>query len=269
MKQPYFLDVKAGDYHAAAAAGRYLSSHNLARFRACPYTYHLLMTGGMKPPDSTALAFGRAVHCFTLESPDVFREEFTVTDGPVNPRTGEPFGKSSQKYRDFLAEQTREVVSTKDFEVVERMAESVWSHPEAKRLLADGESECTIRVEDFCGTPVQARLDWFSPDYGIADLKTTGDDLMWFESDARRFGYAHQLALYRRALEIVSGVKYPAYIIAVEKNQPHRVCVYKYSDDVLDQAEAENEKAIAELLECRAKDEWKTRYQETRLISSL
>ena len=36
-------------------------------------------------------------------------------------------------------------------------------------------------------------MDWFDAHRGIADLKTC-DNLDWFEADARRYGYAHQLA---------------------------------------------------------------------------
>ena len=58
MKEPYFIDVPAKQYHADAASGRYLSSHNLAQFRACPLTYSLMMTGKLKRPESPALALG-------------------------------------------------------------------------------------------------------------------------------------------------------------------------------------------------------------------
>jgi hypothetical protein len=153
--------------------------------------------------------------------------------------------------------------------MIEHMAESVWIHPDAKDLLATGEAEGTIRIEDFHGLPVQVRLDWFSPDYGIVDLKTTREDLSSFEREARHYGYAFQLAFYRAVLAYVTGIKYPAYIIAVEKEQPYRVATFKYADEILDQAEAENEKAIAELIECRGNNIWHTRFRETRLINHL
>ena len=269
MKYPFLLDVKASEYHADSASGRYLSSHNLALFRKCPRSYHLTMTGKMRKPETQVLAFGRAAHCFTLEDSDVWNREFVVTDGPVNPKTGQPFGRTSQKFIDFMATQTKEVVSCREFEAIEKMAENVWNHPEAKKLLENGVAEGTIRVEDFFGTPAQARLDWFTPDYGIVDLKTTGDDLEWFESEARKFQYAYQMAFYRKALEIVSGTRYPVYIIAVEKHEPYRACVFRYAEDVLDQAEAENASAIRELLDCRERDVWETRFQETRPLTRI
>ena len=268
MKEPCFIDVPTREYHADAASGRYLTSHNLAQFRACPFTYSLLMTGKLKRPESPALAFGRACHVYTLEGDDVWRRDFLVGDGPINERTGQPYGRTSQKWQDFMAKQSKEVVSCKEFEMIEQMAESVWSHPDAKQLLEHGEAERTIRDEDFCGLPVQVRLDWFNPDFGIVDLKTTSD-LPSFEQDARKFGYAFQLALYRAVLEKACGRKYPVYLIASEKTPPFRAATFKYAEDVLDIAEAENEKAIAELISCRERNEWHTRFRETRLIDCI
>lgn len=269
MKKPVFEKIPASEYHADAAKGLYLSSHNLAQFRACPYTYHLLMTGKMKRLESPALALGRAVHCFTLEGDEAWKKDFLVTDGPINERTGQPFGRNTQKFQDFLAQQKKEIVSCKEFEQIERMANSVWSHPDAHELLSYGEAEGTVRLDDYCGVPVQIRLDWFSPDYGIVDLKTTSEDLSRFESESHKYGYPYQFAFYRAVLEKATGMKYPVYAIVVEKTEPYRAAVFKYSEEVLDQAQAENEKAIKELLECREKDEWFTRFRETRLITRI
>lgn len=266
---PFLLDIPAKDYHADSASGRYLSSHNLAQFRACPHTYHLLMTGKMRRPETPALALGRAIHCFTLEGFDAWNREFTVTDGPINKTTGQPYGRTSQKFIDFMASQSKSVVSCREFEAIEKMAENVWTHPEAKKLLESGIAEGTIRNEDYCGIAAQARTDWFAPDYGIVDLKTTSDGLEWFETTAHKYGYAYQMAFYRRLLELASGVKYPVYIIAVEKAEPYRAAVFRYAEDVLDQAESENESAIRELLDCRERDEWPTRFQETRPLTRI
>ena len=268
MKENVFLDVPAKQYHADAAAGLYMSSHNLAQFRACPHTYHLLRTGKMKRPESPALAFGRAAHCYTLEGPAAWEAEFAVTDGPVNERTGKPYGRDSQKFQEFAAKQAKEIVGTREFGQIERMAASVWEHPDGRELLAKGRAEATVRLDDFHGIPVQIRIDWFNEDYGIVDLKTTSD-LEGFENEARRFGYAFQLALYQAVLEQASGVRYPVYVLASEKSEPYRAACFKYSDDVLAQAREANEAAIAEFIECSARDEWPTRFAETRLITRL
>ena len=126
--------------------------------------------------------------------------------------------------------------------------------------------EVVVRV-DYCGRPCQARIDWLSPDpeVGIVDLKTCSD-LTWFEHDARKWGYAHQLAFYRAQLEIVTGDLRPVHIVAVEKREPFRCGVWRIAPDVLAIAEKENEESIQLLQKCRATDYWPTGYEETRTL---
>ena len=94
--------------------------------------------------------------------------------------------------------------------------------------------------------PCQIRMDWFDPHQGIVDLKTC-DDLTWFEADARRFGYVHQLAFYQAVLAQVVGIFMPVHLIAVEKKEPFRCGVWKVAPDALVQAQRENREAIDRL----------------------
>ena len=82
--------------------------------------------------------------------------------------------------------------------LVSNMAESVRTHELPASLLSEGIAEGVVRA-NYCGVACQIRMDWFEPHQGIVDLKTC-DDLTWFEADARRFGYGHQVAFYRAVL---------------------------------------------------------------------
>ena len=187
-KLPFFSDIPATEYHEAARDGKFLSSHLLGDFRKSPKLYHKKMNGEIEPTESAALAIGRAVHVLVLEGRGKFNEEFLVTDGPVNPKTGEPFGKLTKAYREWAAAQTKDVVSGPDFAFMSKLRESVWAHPVARELLEDGIAEQTVRTQ-YCGEPCQIRMDWFRADYEgrpvICDLKTAAD-LTYFEGDARR-----------------------------------------------------------------------------------
>ena len=268
----WFIDLDEKTYHEGAISngGDFMSSHNLATFRENPHELHLLAQGKLVKPESPALAFGRAVHCYTLEPSSQWEHRFLVSDGPINEKTGAPYGRSTLKFAQFAASTNKEIVATKDFECICAMAENVWNHPEAKQLLKKGEAECTLRLgENEYIVPSQARIDWFNPEYGIVDLKTTSDSLKWFERVSRDFGYAYQMAWYRKLLEVRSGIRYPAYIIAVEKKAPYTVGVFKYSDDVLDEATTINEQALQEFKDCQLRSVYPTRFEETRLISKL
>ncbi|MBQ3808227.1 MAG: PD-(D/E)XK nuclease-like domain-containing protein [Kiritimatiellae bacterium] len=269
-KLPFFSDIPATEYHEAARDGKFLSSHLLGDFRKSPKLYHKKMNGEIEPTESAALAIGRAVHVLVLEGRGKFNEEFLVTDGPVNPKTGEPFGKLTKAYREWAAAQTKDVVSGPDFAFMSKLRESVWAHPVARELLDDGIAEQTVRTQ-YCGEPCQIRADWFRGDYNgrpaIVDLKTAAD-LTYFEGDARRFGYPQQMAFYREVLRVASGgeIEADCYLIGIEKNEPMRCGVWKLTDGILQACAAENERAIAELRECRRCNNWPTRTEDLRIL---
>ncbi|MBQ6470925.1 MAG: PD-(D/E)XK nuclease-like domain-containing protein, partial [Victivallales bacterium] len=75
------------------------------------------------------------------------------------------------------------IVSQKDFGFTLKLQKSVWTPPTASALLDGGVSEATVRAA-YCDVPCQIRLDWFSPEHGIVDLKTCGS-LKWFEGECR------------------------------------------------------------------------------------
>ena len=267
MNTDRFLSIPAEEYHAASRSGQYMSSHLLADFRESPELYRRKTNGEIAESESPALALGRAAHCLILEGKDAFDEQYVVADGPVNPKTGEPYGKSTKAYAEWLSSQTREIVSPRDYGFIVKLQKSVWTNLPASILLNNGISEATVRAE-YCKVPCQIRLDWFSRDSGIVDLKTC-DSLKWFESDCRRFGYIFQMAFYRAVLREAIGKNVRVHLIAVEKNEPFSTGVWELSDDVLEQAEAVNEAALERYRLCLRTDHWPTGYEDTRVITSL
>ena len=119
MNTDRILTIPAEEYHAESRNGRYMSSHLLADFRESPTLYHRKVSGEIAQTESPAsvfatlrrdkLALGRAAHCLILEGKAAFDEQYIVADGPVNPKTGEPYGKSTQAYAEWLSSQTREI----------------------------------------------------------------------------------------------------------------------------------------------------------------
>ena len=267
MNTDRFLTIPADEYHAASRSGQYMSSHLLADFRESPELYRRKVNGEIAEAESPALALGRAAHCLILEGRAAFDRQFLVADGPVNPKTNEPYGKATKAYAEWLAAQTREIVSPKDFGFIVKLQKSVWTHPTASALLDGGVSEATIRAE-YCNVPCQIRLDWFSPEHGIVDLKTC-DSLKWFEADCKRFGYLFQMAFYRAVLREATGENASVHLIAVEKNEPFSTGVWEIAREVLDQAEEVNKAALARYRKCLYTGHWPTGYEDTRIISSL
>lgn len=254
----------ADEYHAKAK--EYLSSHQLGDFRKCPLLYHRKRLGHLADEDRPAYTLGRAAHTLILEGLDRFEEDFAV-GGPINPKTGQPFGAGTKAWAEWAEAIGKPVLSDVQFDTVARMNESVRTHQVAMSLLAEGEAECVVRT-DYCGMPAQIRMDWFDVHTGIVDLKTC-DDLTWFEADARRYGYAHQLAFYRAVLAKVLSLYMPVHLIAVEKKEPYRCGVWQVAADTLAVAQRDNEEAIDRLKACLAEERWPTGYEETRLFDFI
>jgi len=252
------------EYHEKSKT--YLTSHALADFRKCPLLYWKRKHGLIPEEDRPAYLVGRAAHVLILEGEEVFAEEHAV-GGPVNPRTGKPFGPNTQAYAEWAAAQGKAVLTDEQYSLITSMAASVEAHQVAFELLADGVPEGVVRVE-YCGLPCQARLDFFNPQRGIVDLKTC-DDLTWFEADTRRFGYPHQMAFYQAVLVCATGEIAPVRVIAVEKKEPFRCGVWIMEDQVLAHARRENEAAIARLKQCESSGTWPTGYEECRVFDSL
>ncbi len=255
------LHEPAEVYHARA--GEYLSSHLLSDFRKCPQLFHQRRQGIVQDADRPAYLVGRAVHTLALEGRDRFDEEFAV-GGPINPQTGAPFGPTTKAFAQWAMEHGKDVLTEGQYALVSNMAESVRTHELAASLLSEGVAEGVVRA-NYCGVACQIRMDWFEPHQGIVDLKTC-DDLTWFEADARRFGYGHQVAFYRAVLAQVLGVSMPVHFIAVEKREPYRTGVWKVSDDTLSAAQRENEAAIERLKRCQETGLWPTGYEECRVF---
>jgi len=246
-------------YHAKA--GEYLSSHMLAEFRRNPLLFHKKELGLIEDQDRPAYVLGRAAHVLILEGREAYEQAYAI-GGPINPKTGQPFGSRTKAFQEWAEEQGKPVLNDDQAALIESLNSSVRAHEHASWLLADGIPEGVIRAE-YCGLPCQSRLDWLNPERGIVDLKTC-DNLDWLQMDARSYGYVYQLAFYRSLTATLTGERLPVYMIAVEKREPLRTGVWRMSEEVLGLAQKENEEAIARLIACREKDEWLTGYEDIR-----
>jgi len=244
----------------------YLSSHRLADFRKCPRLFRKKEQGLIPDEDKPSYVLGRATHTLVLEGEEKFNADYAV-GGPINPKTGKPYGPRTKKYEEWAEAIGKPVLTDAQYSLLANLAASVAEQDLAGRLLSGGIAEGVVR-EEYCGIRCQGRLDWFNPVKGIVDLKTC-DDLTWFENDARKFGYAYQMAFYRALLAIALGqapTDIDVHIIAVEKKEPFRCGVWRIAPDVLAIAAKENEDSIQLLMKCRATDYWPTGYEELRTL---
>jgi exodeoxyribonuclease VIII len=250
------------EYHSKA--GEYLSSHQLADFRASPELYRHKQLGVIDPPDSNDLAFGKALHCHVLEGVLAFRARYAI-GGPTNPTTGCPYKKNTKAFSEWAESHGKPGIHYDELKLLINMHSRVVGHSIANELLAEGMAEGVLRA-NYCGEPCQIRIDWANPERdAIVDLKTTAD-LDRFEYDATKYRYAHQMAFYHAILAQAIGRNVSAYLIAIEKQPRHRCGVWLVTANKLAVARRENEAAIQRLQQCRAKDHWPTGYEDLRVL---
>lgn len=260
-----FLICESADvYHAKAK--EFLSSHQLGDFRKSPALHHRKKLGLVADEDRPAYPIGRALHTLVLEGRKQFETEYAV-GGPVNPKTGQPFGPTTKVFAEWAATCGKQVLTDTQYDLIAKMAEGVREHQIAVDLLSSGIPEGVVRAE-YCGVPCQIRMDWFDPHRGLVDLKTC-DDLTWFVADAKRYGYVYQMAFYHAVLRQVISLPMPVYFLAVEKKEPFRAGVWRVHEDLLSQAERENEAAIERLKVCMESDTWPTGYAEVRVFDAI
>ena len=256
----------AETYHARR--GDCLTSHRLAEFRSCPLLSRRKEMGLIPDRDSHAFLVGRAAHTLILEGRGRYEAEYAV-GGPINPKTGQPFGSNTKAFAEWAEKRGKPVLADTDAATVEQMAASVREHLFARELLAEGVAEGVVRGR-MSGVLCQARFDWINPKdgRGLVDLKTC-DSIDSFEWHIDAFKYLHQLAFYRALLAVVSGVTLPVHIIAVEKREPFRCGVWQIAPRCLDAAQAENDRAIEELIRCRETGQWPTGFESLRLYDRM
>lgn len=268
-KPNYLLDIPANEYHKATKDLTFLSSHRLHLFRRCPALYIKHANGEIVEEDTPAFIMGRATHTLVLEGPEAFAREYTVADGPVNPKTGAPYGKTTKAYLDWAAQQPLPIISGDDFELMQKLREAVQAHEIARGLLATGYAEQTVR-SCWSGVSVQVRPDWYDPERNVlVDLKTCAD-VDKFRFDVRDFGYVFQLAFYARTIADArpDGKTPECWLVAVEKKEPYRVAVLQLLPYTIQEANEGmlkegpgNLPMLEELKACREANNWPTRYE--------
>lgn len=167
MNRPDWLIIEPAEtYHAKASEN--LSSHQLADFRKCPSLYWKKHSGLISDKDSAAYAFGRAAHTLILEGRDAFEREYAI-GGPINPKTGKPFGSSTGAYASWLAESGKQAAVTGDESItLELMEQSVLTQhtPKPHHSLpagspkASSEPTTAARRARFAWTTTSLLLAW-------------------------------------------------------------------------------------------------------------
>lgn len=246
------IETSQADYDAHRH--KLMGAHLLDVFRDSPRLCQLKMAGLVPGIDSPALAFGRAAHTLILEGFDVFHSQYEVADGPVNERTGKPFGVDTQAYLAWYREVTatgKSIISQGQWDQLCLMVDSLNEAKEARAYLDTGAPEVAIRGKLY-GVSCQSRLDWLDLDNQVLlDLKTC-DNIDSFSRDFFFRGYDRQMAFYC-AMATGTGLagKLKVKVLAMEKKEPYRCGIFAVSQATLDIADATVLKAMESFRHCQ------------------
>jgi exodeoxyribonuclease VIII len=201
--------------------------------------------------DTAGLRLGRAVHLAVLQ-PELFESEVAVWPA----ENGRRWGRAWDAFREEHPDRTI-LTETEAAECV-ALAAAVRGHPLASALLSGGQAEASAQWTDAAtGIDCKGLLDYVGPG-GIVDLKTTRDaSLSGFGRECWRYSYHLQAAFYVDGwAESHGGERLPFSMVAVEKEPPHVVVVYRVPEDVLDLGRQEIAGLLESVKRCRAEKRW-------------
>lgn len=217
---------------------------------------HLKERMDTPPGDTPALLIGRAIHAAILE-PDEFATKYTGIDVDRRTKIGKAEWEVAVEH--FGVEY---VLKGAEFERCKKIRDAVWAKKSASTLLgSEGDVELSLAWNDpLTSLLCKSRLDRTS--YKIAggtvvDLKSTrAANLVEFERSIFTLGYHRQAGMYIKGLETL-GVAIRNYvIIAVEKEPPYAVAVYRLADSAIEEGWNDIQPILQRVVECRESDKW-------------
>lgn len=204
--------------------------------------------------ETPALILGSAIHM------SVFQREEYCKRYAIKPEGMNFATKEGKAWRDFHGE-NKIILSWEDSQACEGITKAVREHPIAADLLSDGEPEVTGYWQDPEAPHILCKLraDWINKaKQVIVDLKTCMDARERdFKRDAYNHGYHRQAAFYLYGVSQITRIEHrDFYFIAVEKEPPYGVAVYKASEDMILEGLKDCAKAMGIYKRCLEEDRW-------------
>jgi exodeoxyribonuclease VIII len=216
------------------------------------------------PPDQTpAMAFGSALHCAIL-TPELYDKEYSVIpDFDRRTKAGR------EAYAQFLVDcPGRSFVSGVQAGQISCMKTAIFDHPLASQTLSNGEAEQSFFWTDpKTGLECKARPDYFRNDGIVVDLKTCADaTFKEFQRSAYNYRYHVQGAFFMDGIFHATGKQCTDFVlIAVEKEAPYGIMVYRLDDLAIDAGRVAYERNLADIKEWKEKPElYTTVYQHSQ-----
>jgi hypothetical protein len=229
-----------------------VNNSKLSLLRQCPQKYIHFLDHNRE--DTPALSLGRAIHTAVLEPENFNKEFFCLPD--LDRRTI----KGREEYNKLCAKNAdKTVLKADEFNKALEIATAVRSNSSVIKLLEGCEAEVSLDwVDHDTAIKCKARVDAYNEQLAtIVDLKTTTDaSSKGFPRKLFAYGYHRQAAFYLNGLRS-NGLQARHFVfVAVEKDPPFAVGIYRLTDDVIALADKENTHLLRKLKACQESGEW-------------
>lgn len=212
--------------------------------------------------EKEAFILGRAAHNLLLGEPH-FAREFVIRPSELpHYKTGvlRPWHGNNTECKEWVATQTKSILTTDMVGIIEGMARSLGSHPFVQRGMLNGKIEHSLVWRDKkTGVWLLARPDVIpTDDADFCDLKTT-PSVQWLNlvRTLESFAYHQQAALVRAGCREVLDLEMSTFtLLFVEKKRPWCVRDVRLKDSDMDRGEQQNRAALRTFAECLNSKEW-------------
>lgn len=197
---------------------------------------HLLRYMQGATEHTKALDIGKAFHTMVLE-PAKLDSEVVVFEGKTRR------GKAWEEFK--LENDDKTIVSTTEWNMINDMSGVVLENKEALEFINNSKHEIVEvwQNEDTlisCKGKADMVIENLNGKKTIIDLKTSSDcSPESFRRSCYKYGYDRQAAFY------LDGFKADEFwFVVVEKEKPHRVAIYKASDEFVEEGRMKNNKLL-------------------------
>lgn len=227
-------------YYNTAAIGSSLIKFLDPQYAPADFWTRSWMNPNIKPKDTKAFRFGRALHTFMLE-PHLFETYFSIKRGV-----------QSTSVAGFIGEG--------DFGTMQRMRDKLMGHANISQLIQGGQAEVSLFWKHESGAPMRGRFDYLKK-YTSIDLKfveeisdrIVGEIVARYQYDTQAAQYHDGLSRYAKHQGHADAVGNHV-IIFQEKapDSPHKVMAVILEDDVLAEGKSKYETSCCRFQECVA-----------------
>ena len=229
-----------------------MNNSKLGIIKRCPAKFKFLCEN--ERSDTDALKIGRAIHTAVLE-PHKFNDEFLCLPD-IDRRTT----KGREMYAELVSQNPdKTILKPDDFNMALDVATSIRSNAHANYLLQGAATEVTLDwVHPETGIGCKARVDAYNQELStLIDIKTTQDaSRSGFPKKLFAYGYHRQAAYYLEAMRKNGEAACHFVFIAVEKEPPYAVGLYRLSDQTIQLSKQENDALLRLYAECKRTDSW-------------